>query len=274
MLFVSLAVLFLLFVLLPLVRRSHRHLPQRQPVGRRGLAVECRTPAVKRVAHRIRVCSTEPDTQQGCHDPADHPAQEGVSDNLHRDQLASLPNLYPVQRPNRLPVPPPESGEIVPTYEHLCRLAHRLQVEWPLDAECVPLPERALRSVPDQISVLAIPGPVARPEVHSYPAQRPDGDVAGKCRRERLVELSAVEAAAVGERDHLSTSVDAGIRAPRSLDRYPASCRELGECRFELSLDGPGLGLDLEACEVSAVIFDPRAVPNGAALSGDLCYVG
>jgi hypothetical protein len=86
------------------------------------------------------------------------------------------------------------------------------------------------------------------------------------------MKLSSVEAAAIGESDHLLASVDAGVRASRALDAHPAVGRELGEGRFDLSLNGPGLGLDLEACEVSAVVFDPCAIPNGAALSGDLCY--
>ena len=39
---------------------------------------------------------------------------------------------------------------------------------------------------------------------------------------------------------------------------------------LELTLDRPGTRLALEAGEVSSVVFDPRAVTNGAALSGAL----
>jgi hypothetical protein len=66
--------------------------------------------------------------------------------------------------------------------------------------------------------------------------------------------------------------VDTGVRSSGTLDPDPpATGRETSESAFQLSLHCPLPGLDLEAGKVSAVVFDPRAVTSGDALSGALC---
>lgn len=65
-----------------------------------------------------------------------------------------------------------------------------------------------------------------------------------------------------------------GVRSTSALDSRLPAIRQAAECLFELALDRPFSGLNLEAGKVSAVIFDPRGITRGAALSGDLCYMG
>ncbi len=68
--------------------------------------------------------------------------------------------------------------------------------------------------------------------------------------------------------------MNSGVRSAGAIDSRSPAFGQPRERRFELSLDRAFSGLDLEAGKVSAVIFDPRGVTRGAALSGDLCYVG
>src|SRR5687768_13607386 len=90
-------------------------------------------------------------------------------------------------------------------------------------------------------------------------------------RAERPLQLTSTDPPAVGESDHLLTSVDSGVGAARALDSHPGAAREPGKCAFKLTLDRPTTRLYLETGKVSAVIFNPRAVPHGDALSSALC---
>jgi hypothetical protein len=65
--------------------------------------------------------------------------------------------------------------------------------------------------------------------------------------------------------------MNAGIGSTRAVDPYPLTAADRRQDSFELALNGSRTELQLEAGKVGPVIFDPRAVTNGAALSGDLC---
>ena len=73
-----------------------------------------------------------------------------------------------------------------------------------------------------------------------------------------------------GERDHLSSGMHPGVRPTGRGDPDASTTIKVGQRTFQLSLDGPTARLGLEAGELGAVIFDPCAVPHGAALSGGL----
>jgi hypothetical protein len=63
-----------------------------------------------------------------------------------------------------------------------------------------------------------------------------------------------------------------GVGPSGAQDRLSNPAREAGQRGLELSLDGPGARLDLEARELRAVIFDRGPIPGGScrwrALSG------
>jgi hypothetical protein len=65
-----------------------------------------------------------------------------------------------------------------------------------------------------------------------------------------------------------------GVCSTSALDSRLPAFRQATQSLFELALDCPFSGLNLETGKVSAVVFDPRGVTRGAALSGDLCYTG
>ena len=64
--------------------------------------------------------------------------------------------------------------------------------------------------------------------------------------------------------------MDTGVGSAGAVDPDTSFTREPSQSSFELVLDRPGSCLALEAGKVSSVVFDPRAVTNGAALSGEL----
>ena len=86
-------------------------------------------------------------------------------------------------------------------------------------------------------------------------------------------EPSRPESPRPGERDHLARGMHPGVRPTRPGDPDAPATVEVGQHAFDLSLDGPSARLGLEAGELRAVVFDPCAVPHGAALSGDLRLV-
>ena len=61
--------------------------------------------------------------------------------------------------------------------------------------------------------------------------------------------------------------MDPGIGASRPVDHDPLASVEAGKRGLELSLDRPGIPLELEPGEIRAVVFTPRAVAHGRALS-------
>ena len=64
--------------------------------------------------------------------------------------------------------------------------------------------------------------------------------------------------------------MDTGIGSAGAVDSDAGFTREPSQSAFELALDRPGTSLYLETGKVSSVVFNPRAVTNGAALSGAL----
>jgi hypothetical protein len=61
--------------------------------------------------------------------------------------------------------------------------------------------------------------------------------------------------------------VDPGIGASRPVDHDPLASVEAGKRGLELSLDRPGVRLKLKPGEIRAVVFTPRAIAHGRALS-------
>jgi hypothetical protein len=67
--------------------------------------------------------------------------------------------------------------------------------------------------------------------------------------------------------------MDPGIRPTGHFDPNRGLTRQVGQHALQFSLDGPTSRLSLEAGKLRTFIFDPCAVPHGAALSGVLHLV-
>jgi hypothetical protein len=166
-------------------------------------------------------CQSAAYSKQRRHDPAHHLPQERVADHLDGDQLPPTSHGQPMQRPHRLAIVPTEGREVVPADEYTRCGRHGRHVETPAHSESVPLAQRASWPIPDQVAVLAIPGPVPRPEVRRDRAQRPEADVRREQGLESSLELASAESAHVGEGNHLAAGVDTGVRPSGTLDLDP-----------------------------------------------------
>lgn len=113
--------------------------------------------------------------------------------------------------------------------------------------------------------------PVAGMKVRVYRVQRSKPDVCRKQCPESLLQSAAAKPSVIGESDHLSARMDAGVSSSGALDASRPAIGQSRESAFELSLHRPPGSLDLETGEVSAVVFNPRDVTNGGVLSGALC---
>ena len=129
--------------------------------------------------------------------------------------------------------------------------------------ERLALAKRAARPVPDGVAVLPVPRRIAGLEPVGCPPEVADRDVRREQGVDRPLEPAPGDLARVGEGDHLAAGVDPGIRASRPVDRHPLAPVEAGQRGLELSLDRPGVALQLEPGEVRSVVFDRRAVAHG-----------
>ena len=175
-----------------------------------------------------------------------------------------------MQRSHRLFIRSAEGREIVPSFEHFCRRGHCLRVKFVADAERITLTQRTRWAVPDEVAVFPPLRAVAWLEASIHLAQPTKTDICRKQRTKRSLQLAPAEPAAVGECDHLLAGVDTSVGSTGTVYSDAGFTREPSQSPFELALDRPGSCLALEASKVSSVVFDPRAVTNGAALSGDL----
>ena len=169
---------------------------------------------------------------------------------------------------DRLSMPSAEGGEIVSADQQPCCPVHGLDIQRSPDPERETLVQRTAGAGPDGVPIFPLPGGVARLETQPHADQWAYGDVPWEHRIQRPSELIPRESSLVREGDHLPAGVDARVGPARAIDPDATSVRQAGECRFEFSLDGPALALQLEAAELRAVVFDPRAVAHEAALSG------
>jgi hypothetical protein len=83
------------------------------------------------------------------------------------------------------------------------------------------------------------------------------------------LEPGCRETSWIGERNHLPSGVNAGIRSTGPIDRLADSAGQVGQRGLQFPLDCSGVHLKLKARKVRAVIFNGCAVssPNRDALS-------
>ena len=167
----------------------------------------------------------------------------------------------------------PEGREVVPADQLLGGPVHGFDIERFVEFVDGAPAERPMRSRPDAVAILPPRRSATRIEVERYPRQRPDRDVRRQQCPDRLTELRRGHPADPGESDHLAGGMDPGIRPTGHVESDGGLTRQVGQHALQLSLDGPTTRLRLEAGELRAVIFDPCAVPHGAALSGVLHLV-
>ena len=176
-----------------------------------------------------------------------------------------------VHRPNRLPIPAPKGREVVladetrapPSPSPPCRAARARRARSARETGLV-VHSRSGSGIRD-----TWPGSVAGSRAPTS-CNRPIAMSAGSSPSSARLELVAAQPSAVGECDHLAVRMDTGVGSARAVHSHPAAGRQPGQRSFQLALHRPDSRLNLEAGKVGPVILDPRAVTNGAALSGDL----
>ena len=245
--------------------------PEAQPLRRGHFTFErpaaC---AAERGSNILALRRSPADPDEGRGDGPRHLSQEGVCGDVDRHRGPGPPDTDPVDRPNAVATDrSSESPEVVAAHEDRRGSGHGCLVELLADPQSGPLPERAALTVPDRVAVLAPDGPPRLETSHGC-TEVTDRDVPGEQGVESALEVSARKAAPVVEGDHLTECVDAGVGPTRRRDAHTPPTGHVGERRLQLSLDRPGPRLLLEPGEGRAVVFDPRAVPHGAALSGEL----
>ena len=155
----------------------------------------------------------------------------------------------------------------------ICSMLHGLGIEAIIESVCETLAQWTARPVPDAVAV--IPPRRCAPwiEVARHPTQRPDRDVPGQHGPDGRTKLLGGHPPRPGERDHLSSGMHPGVRPTARGYGDARTTVEVGQCTLQFSLDGAAARLSLETGKLGAVIFDPCAVPHGAALSGALHLV-
>ena len=155
----------------------------------------------------------------------------------------------------------------MPAFEDRPGPRHRGGIERDPLPERGALAKRAARPVPDGVAILPVSRRIAGVEADRRPSHPADRDVGREERIERPFQLRLREASFVREGDHLSAGMHAGVRSAGPVDPLSRPIAEPVQRVFEDPLDRPFSRLDLEPGEVRSVVFNPRHVPHGDALS-------
>ena len=122
------------------------------------------------------------------------------------------------------------------------------------------LAKRAARPVPDGVAVLPVPRRIAGVEPGRAGRRSWIATSGGRSASSARPSSVVGEPPVVGECDHLSAGVHAGIRPAGPVDPLRRPVAEAGQRGLQDPLDRPFPRIDLEPGEVRSVVFDPRAI--------------
>ncbi len=255
----------------PFVRRgapSEDDAPEAQPLGRGGCPVEGRSSG--------RRAPRRPLSHPSCHGrpPGGRPRSAGPSRagrrrpgrRSSRAGLSAGPGPHARSGPVTGPSPRrrgSRAGRRRPTRlapSRRCRAGPAPRARCAREAGCAARSRRCSGT----------PGTAPHSGGGTRPGPGAGSRIATSAREERIERPSQLrrrEPSPVGEGDHLSRGVDPGVGPPGPVDP-PLARVGRGVPARPRALPGPSaFRVDLEAGEVRSVVFDPRAVAHGRALS-------